>query len=82
MTEEELRAIKRPRPQHASEFLKPAMNIPAQSIRLWSQTGKCPFCECIKYPNSNRSTYPIHVDNLIQYKRGKVNKKQGDTRMN
>lgn len=70
MTEEELRSIESVKPQQASEFLKPVMNIPAQSIRQWAQLGNCPFCACVKYPNSRRSKYFVHIDNLIEYKKG------------
>lgn len=70
MTDEELRALPKVRPEHAARYLKDTVPaISPQSIRAWAKNGNCEFCHAIKMnPSSIRHNYLINITKLINYK--------------
>lgn len=66
MTDQELRSIKRPKPEDAAKYL--ANGTTAQNIRIKAQQGKCPYCEAFKPTGHHRYSYTIFVEALIKCK--------------
>ncbi len=71
MTDKELMAIPKIRPEDAARYLQDGST--AQEIRVKAQFGVCPFCSAEKRtPNSRRHTYRINIGLLMDYKAGKL----------
>ena len=69
MTEQELLKLDRVGLADAAAYLQNGTK--PLDIRVWAQTGTCPFCQCCYLsPSSKRRIYRIHVGNLIVYKNG------------
>lgn len=69
MTEQELLKLDRVGLADAAAYLQNGTR--PLDIRVWAQTGTCPFCQCCYLrPSSKRRIYRIHVGNLIVYKNG------------
>lgn len=66
MTEQELRALRRPKPEDAAKYLGGGIN--AQHIRIMAQQGRCPYCVALKRPGGRRYIYNIYVEALIKCK--------------
>ena len=71
MTDEELMALPKIRPEHAARYLQDGTT--AQEIRIKAQFGICPFCTAEKRtPGSMRYVYRINPGLLRAYKAGKL----------
>lgn len=67
-TDQELLSLPRVGPEEAAEYLGGEPS--AHYIRLWCQSGKCPFGAALQ--TSNRWNYTINRQRLIRYRRGEV----------
>ena len=71
MTDEELMALPKIRPEHAARYLQDGTT--AQEIRVKAQAGMCPFCTAEKRtPKSMRHVYRINPGLLKKYKAGEL----------
>ena len=71
MTDQELMAIPKIRPEDAARYLQDGTT--AQEIRVKAQYGICPFCSAEKRtPGSRRHTYRVNIGLLMDYKAGKL----------
>jgi len=68
LTEEELRALPRVRPEDAARYLQ--SGVTALEIRMKAQEGDCPFCRAEKTPNSKTWHYRVNLNLLIRAKNG------------
>lgn len=68
LTEEELRALPRVRPEDAARYLQ--SGVTALEIRMKAQQGNCPFCRAEKTPNSKTWHYRVNLNLLIKSKSG------------
>lgn len=74
MTDQELLAHKKIRPDIAAQFLQDGTT--PQEIRIKAQLGICPFCTAEK-PTGRRWVYRINPTNLIRYKAGELGTQVG-----
>ena len=71
MTNQELMAIPKIRPEDAVRYLQDGTT--AQEIRVKAQFSICPFCSAEKRtPGSRRHTYRVNIGLLMDYKAGKL----------
>jgi len=71
MTDDELMAIRKIRPEDAARYLQDGTT--AQEIRVKAQFGVCPFCCAEKRtPGSRRYTYRVNPGLLMDYKAGRL----------
>ncbi|MEA4965409.1 MAG: hypothetical protein VB055_06275 [Oscillospiraceae bacterium] len=70
MTEQQLLSLyNKIGPEQAARYLQNGTT--AQQVRVWAQSGYCPFCQAVRLQTfSRRLTYRIHIGNLIAYKSG------------
>lgn len=68
LTEAELLATPKVRPEHAARYLQNGTT--AQEIRVQAQNGICPFCKAVK--GAKRFAYRVNIGLLISYKRGEL----------
>jgi hypothetical protein len=69
MSDTELLALPKIRPEHAAKYLQ--SGVTAQEIRVKAQMGLCPFCRAEK-PTGRRYAYRINVGQLMACKRGEL----------
>ena len=69
MTDQELLALPRVKPEDAAKYLQNGTS--AQEIRIFAQKGKCPFCSAFQ-PTGRRWVYRVNVGLLIKYKNGEL----------
>lgn len=69
MTDQELLANKKIRPETAARYLQDGTT--AQEIRVKAQKGICPFCTAEK-PTGKRWTYRVNPGLLMKYKAGEL----------
>ena len=71
MTDQELMAIPKIRPEDAARYLQDGTT--AQEIRVKAQNDICPFYSAEKRtPGSRRYTYRVNIGLLMAYKAGKL----------
>lgn len=68
MTDTELLALPKVRPEHAARYLQNGTTT--KEIRVKAQLGKCPFCAAEMM--SGRYRYRVNVGLLIKYKHGEL----------
>ena len=68
LTESDLRALRRIRPEDAARYLQ--SGVTALEIRMKAQAGECPFCRAEKAPNSKTWHYRVSLSLLIRAKNG------------
>lgn len=68
MTDTELLALQKVRPEDAARYLQNGTTT--QEIRVKAQLGKCPYCSAEMM--SSRYRYRVNVGLLMKYKHGEL----------